>query len=205
MIEFVRMLTSTALGLVMVGGLLTFIYRRHAESWQRFQPSYGQDWKNPVAKRRMQNLLIYSEGDFARHYPGLVTLGVFPNGLGIRFLPIVDIFHHPIFVPYEDISGWQQKWYINAKSVELSFAKIPELRIIMPASQVAWIAEQGYGNIHISPDKPPTNNWPYATYFSALLLFALALALCVGLYIKADGDWGEMWTLLGPGHRGSEL
>ena len=203
MIEFVRLFISSALGLFIVGGLLTFIYKRHAESWQKFQPFYGKDWENPVAKKRMQNLLLYSKGDFARHYPGLVTFGVFPNGLGIRFMPILGAFHDPIFVPYEDIKGWHQTWYINAKSVELSFAKIPELRIILPASQVAWIAAQGYGNIPVSPEKPPTNNWPYATYFSALILFAMSIALCIGIYIKADGDWAEIWSLLGPTHRNS--
>lgn len=194
--EILRIIFSTALGLVIVGGLLAFIYGRQAESWQKFQPFYGQNWTGAVATRHMQSFLLYSKGDFSRSYSGVVTIGVFPNGIGFRFIRLLAPFHDPIFVPYQDIKGWQQIWYINAKSVELSFAKLPELRIIMPASQIAWIAKQGFANIDIAPEKPPTGNWPYATYISAMVLAAMAMTVLVISYIKADGDWAEMWHLL---------
>lgn len=187
---------------LVLGGLLFVIYKREAQCWQKLQPAYGKNWCGAVAKRHMQNLLIYSKGDFARHYPGIITIGVFPDGIGIRFMPIFAAFHRPIFVPYKDIEGWQQNWYINAKSVELSFKQEPDLRIIMPARQVSWIAEQGFANINISSEKPPTGNWPYGAFFGAMALLCIALAMCVALYVKADGDWAEMWTLLGPGERG---
>lgn len=200
--DLIKLLLTQAIGLVMVGGILAFIYRRHAESWQSLQPFYGQDWRGAAATRHMQNLMLYSKGDFARHYAGIVTIGVFPNGIGIRFMPILGIFHDPIFVPFKDIEGWQQKWYINAKSIELCFKKRPDLRIIMPASQVAWIAEQGFANISINPERPPTGNWPYVSFISAMILLALAIAVCITVYVKADGNWVEIWSLLGPGERG---
>lgn len=197
MIEFIKFLPSFSLGLLMVGGLLAFIYKRRAQAWQTLQPFYGANWEGAAAKRHMQDLLLYSEGDFARPYRGIVTIGVFPNGIGIRFMPILGAFHDPIFVPYKDIEGWQQKWYINAKSVELSFDKKSNLRIIMPKSQIDWIAAQGFANIDISPEAPPTGNWPYATYFSAILSLVLVLGVLLGAFLKADNTNGMFGYIFG--------
>lgn len=202
MLDFIKLLISFALGILIVGGILVFYYQRQAQSWQRFKPFYGKNWKGAVAIRKRQSLLLYSMGDFSRNYPGIVTIGVFPEGIGIRFMPLLVPFHDPIFVPYEDIEGWQQHWYVDAKSVELSFKKVPDLRIIMPSSQIDLIAAQGFANIDISLDEPSTGNWPYARFFSAIFLLTMMILLLVAAYIKADGDWSEMWSLLGPGKRG---
>jgi len=204
MIEFIKVLPTLGLGLLMVGGLLAFMSKRHARAWQTLQPFYSADWDGAAVTRHMQNLMIYSEGDFARHYQGIVTIGVFPKGVGIRFMPILGAFHDPIFVPYADIKGWRQKWYIDAKSVELCFKKTPDLRIIMPKSQIDWIAEQGFANIAVSDKPPPTGNWPYATFFAAIILLALMIGTLAAAYLTADGDWGKMLSLLGPGNRGGE-
>lgn len=203
MVDLINSLISFAFGLLIVGGLLSFIYRRQAESWQRLKPFYGRQWHGAIATRHMQSMILYSKNDFLRSYAGIVTIGVFDDGIGIRFMPLLGAFHDPVFVPYNDIKGWRRPWYINAKSVELMFTKLPDLQIIMPASQVSWILAQGFGDFTVSSESPPRKNWPYATYFSAIFLLFVMVAFCVGIFLKADGDWATMLTLLGPDQRAS--
>ena len=86
-------------------------------------------------------------------------------------------FQHPIFVPYSDIQGWKQKWYIDAASTELAFRKTPQMRIIMPAEQVEWMSTLADGRISISQDRPPHGSWPWATFILAVGMGVMAVGL----------------------------
>ena len=110
-------------------------------------------------------------------------------------------FHHPVFIPFSDIKGWQQRWYWDSKSVELAFDKSPHLRVIMPRSQISWVSEQGAERIGISSERPSTGNWPYATQLMGIFSLIMVITLCIIIFAKADGDWAEMWNLLGQRHR----
>lgn len=165
---------------------------------------YGRPWKTPIAVKKRRSMVLYAKGKPARTYAGILTIGVYSDGIGLKPIRSLSPFHRPIFVPFADIEGWQQRWYWDAKSVELSFIKVPSLRTIMPASQIAWVSAQGGPDIDISPEKPDTGNWPYATQLIAIFALFQLITVCVVLYVKADGDWTQMWSMLGPGIRGQK-
>ncbi|MDB2438522.1 hypothetical protein N9W89_07375 [Hellea sp.] len=184
--ELVQQIFSALLGLVMVGGLMAFMYKRDAGDWEKLHAVYGRDWTPPPDKRWLGNMLLYSEGRPAKAYNAGITIGVYPDGIGLRPLPWLVPFQKPIFIPISDIQGWQQKWYLNAKSVELAFRKIPEMRLIMPAKDVEWIMSKTQGRVSVSEDFPAHGNWPWFTY--AYALFGLFMVGTVIFMMATNPD-----------------
>jgi hypothetical protein len=170
--------------LALLLGLLSFIYWRHAIDWQAIEQAYHRPWQEPMQMKRLQTLLLYSDGRMTKSYKGLLTLGLYRDGIGMRMNPVLVPFHRPVFIPFTDISGWTQKWFIDAKSVELSFAKVPHLRIIMPADQMDWVAGSSGGAVSISPEQPPHGKWPYASFAIAVIFGAWAVLLIVYLLFR---------------------
>lgn len=173
--DFIQQLAGYVLGLVMVGGLLGFIYYRDAVDWRNLQTAYGRAWAPPVEKKSLQTMILYSEGRPAKSYKGLLTIGLYPDGIGIRPFIFLVPFQSPIFVPYSEIKGWKQKWFLDAASTELAFAKTPAMRVIMPTKQVEWILSLAQGAVPISPDRPPTENWPWLTFSWAIISAIMAM------------------------------
>lgn len=202
MADLIQKTITFIFGAVFVVTICGFIYKRHAEEWEVLAGIYGRSWKKPIAVKKRRSMVLYAKGKPARTYAGILTIGVYSDGIGLKPIRWLAPFHRPIFVPFTDIEGWQQRWYWDAKSVELSFVKAPSLRTIMPSSQIAWVSAQGAAGIDISPDKPDTGNWPYATQLIAIVALLQVITLCVFLYVKADGDWAQIWSMLGPNNRG---
>lgn len=181
MTELLRSVFTLALGVCMAGGMLVFIYKRFAEDWAPLAEVYGRPWCKPVKKKRFANMIHYSEGRPARGYKGVVALGLYADGVALRPNQFLAPFHPPIFVPYGDIRGWDQGWYLDAKSTELTFDKVPTSRLIMPREQVEWILSLDPGAAKISPDRPPHGTRPWATYFIAMGMGAMGLCLIAAL------------------------
>jgi hypothetical protein len=177
MLDFITTTISGFLALAFGFGGAAFIYKRHAEEWQMLAGIYGGARSNPQALKRFGHLVLYTDGTPARTYNGLLNVEIYSDGIGFKPLPLVMAFHDSIFVPYKDIKGWSQDWYINAKSVELQFAKAPDFRIIMPKSQLEWIKQESGRAFNISRDKPPHRQWPWATYAAALISGGIALSV----------------------------
>lgn len=112
---------------------------------------------------------------------------VFRHLFGIAMVTGLLAFIYPIFVPYSDIQGWEQKWYIDAKSVELGLRKSPSIRLIMPAGQVDWILSSGVGEFPVSPDYPPHGRWPWRTFVVAItlgIMSVFAIGISIHSYIN---------------------
>lgn len=171
-------------GLVIAGGLLAFMYKRDAVDWEKLEAAYGSAMTQPVARRRFNNMILYSEGRPAKSYKGVIAIELYPDGMGLKPFPLLAPFQKPIFVPYADIEGWKQIWYIDAASTELAFRKTPQMRIIMPTSQVDWIRSMAEGRFEISQDRPPHGRWPWMTYVSSLAIGVLTLGLIVVLVFR---------------------
>ncbi len=180
--DIIGKIMTGAFGLAFVSALLVFVYKRHAMDWDQLVRVYGRPWQTPLAERRFQNLVLYSEGRFAKSYASLLTIGLYDQGLGLRLSPIFAPFHAPIFIPYTDIQGWKQIWYVNADSVELAFSKLPDMRLIMPADQVDWIkAGTTHAPIEISDTRPAHGHWPSVSYAAAIASGVMAIGLIVFL------------------------
>ena len=61
---------------------------------------------------------------------------------------------------YRDIRGWEQTWYLNAKSVELELTGAPQVKIVMPHDQVEWIRSSGGANITMANVASPNRDKP---------------------------------------------
>ena len=184
MLDIVFQTFALIFGTVFVIGLMLLIYKRDAVDWEKLEAAYGRDWTMPENTKNFATAMLYSEGRPAKSLKGLLTIGLYPFGVGLRPSRIFLPFQKPIFVPYEDIRGWQQNWYIDGKSIELAFRKTPEMRLIMPKDQVEWILEKSQVNLPISKDRPETGNWPYLTFIYSAVMGAATLGLIIFLFLK---------------------
>ena len=180
--DFLGQMFGFAFGVVFVALILSAIYKAHAVDWQKLVEIYGRDWQPPRLKKRFAHMILYSEGRPAKSYNSILDIGLLEDGIALRPSRIFAPFHPPIFIPYTDIEGWSQQWYINAKSAELSFRKAPGMRMIMPRDQVEWMFSLTGLPAPVSAARPPHGNWPSLTFVAALTgLFMAAAVFVFGL------------------------
>lgn len=170
---------------VFVIGLMSFVYKRDAIDWEQLVSVYGRDWQPPRLRKRFANMILYSEGRPAKSYKGIIEIGVLEAGIALRPNRILVPFQKPVYIPYSDIQGWKQGWYVDAKSAELSFRKAPQMRMIMPHDQVLWMLSLTDGAVNISAERPPHGTRPWATYIIAWVSLVLTLLLVAALIPKA--------------------
>ncbi len=179
MMETLNLVFGYAFGIVFVVVLMSFIYKRDAIDWDQLVSVYGRAWQPPRLRKRFANMILYSEGRPAKSYKGIIEIGLLDDGIALRPNPILVPFQKAIFIPYTDIQGWKQEWYLDAKSAELSFRKTPQMRMIMPRDQVEWMLTLTGGAVQISENPPPHGTRPWATYIVAWTFFIWALALVI--------------------------
>ena len=182
MLDLISQIFGLLFGVLFAGGLMAFMYKRDAVDWEKLEAAYRRPWTAPENTKTFATALLYSEGRPAKSLKGLLTIGLYPYGIGIRPSRILLPFQKPIFIPYEDVQGWQQFWYIDGKSIELAFRKTPEMRLIMPKEQVEWIAEHSQVNLPISNDRPDTGNWPYVTFIYSAIMGLATLGLMIAYF-----------------------
>lgn len=187
MTEVISASIRGAVGLAIAGGILAVIFKRHATEWQEMASVYDGSGDTPLRVKRFGQLVLYCDGAPARPYKGLFRLEVYANGIALKPYRFLVPFHDPMFIPFRDIEGWTQTWYLDDKSVELQFAKAPRMRIIMPASQLDWIRETSGKRIHVSEQKPPHGRWPWVTHVSAMVLGALGLSVGLLVLLRSLG------------------
>lgn len=183
MIELIQKIFLAMFGVVPVALMCGFIYKRDSHLWEELAQPYGRKWMTTNATIRHRHMIFYKDGFPARSYAGLLSIGVYPDGIGLKINPWLRPFCRPVFIPFSDIQGWDQKWYWNAPSTELMFRKAPDLQIIMPTSQIKWIASHKEGKMSLSDERSPRENWPWATYAYAIAaVFMLLTVLVISAY-----------------------
>lgn len=173
-----------AFGAVIGVAMLAAIYKRDAVDWEQLVSAYGREWRAPRLQKRFANMILYSEGRPAKSYKGVVAIGLHDDGIALRPNRFLAPFQSPIFVPYTDIQGWDQVWYLDAKSTELAFAKAPRMRVIMPRDQVDWMLMLAGGAVQLSEARPPHGSRPWITHMTALAFGAMSLVLIVAVIAK---------------------
>lgn len=184
MIELLGQIAGSVFGMSIVAAFMLAIFRRDAMDWEQLVSVYGQDWRPPLLQRRFNNMILYSKGRPAKTYKGVIQIGLHDDGVAMRPNRILRPFQASIFIPYSDILGWDQKWYIDARSTELSFRNAPHMRMIMPHEQVEWMLTFAGGAARISDERPPHGSWPWLTYISALASGVMALVVIVVCVVK---------------------
>ncbi len=171
-------------GVVIVGALMLALINRDAVDWDHLVSAYGRDWWPPRMQKRFASMILYSEGRPAKSYAGVIQIGLHDDGVALRPNRILRPFQQTIFIPYKDIQGWDQGWYLNAKSTELSFRKAPHMRLIMPRDQVEWMLALSKGSARISKARPPHGTRPWLTYITALAFGVMTLAVIIIILVK---------------------
>ena len=123
----------TQLYLMVVGGItfvgaMYWVFFRDSHFWRYLADSYAQPWQNPLTTRRFQHGITYGREIGSKSYSGLLTIGIYDHGLGLRVFAPFSFFHKPLFIPFNEIEGWDQHWYLNAKSCELTFKRAPDVK-----------------------------------------------------------------------------
>ncbi len=184
MIEMFQKAWSMLFGFGMVGGLLYFIYFRDSHQWRYLSEFYGARWQRPIETRHFQHAVVYGKGVASKSYNGFLTIGVHDLGLALKVIPPFSFFHKPLFIPFSEIKGWKQFWYLNSKSYELELQSAPDVKLVMPASQVKWLQKTSQGKMEVinehSPHKQRPNIWYAILLLQGLMAFGLLLYLILG-------------------------
>lgn len=168
-------------------GLLWLVYSRDAHMWRYLARAYARPWAEPGEMRRLQSAVAYGKGVASKSYNGVLTIGRHADGVALRLMAPFSLFHDPIFIPFKDIRGWEQLWYLDGKSYELEFEQAPEVKLVMPAAQVAWLKENASGRMQISEERSPGEARPDIWYLVILVQGALGLSLLVWLLLRGFG------------------
>lgn len=174
------------IGLGVGGGALYLIIYRDAHFWRSLSKVYEAPWQRALETRYFQHAVAYGEGVASKSYNGLLTIGVHELGLALKIVPPFSLFHKPLFIPFSEIKGWKQIWYLNAKSVELEFQSAPEVKLVMPASQVKWLQEKSGGQLALAQEHSPHKQRPNIWY--AILIVQAIMAIGLAYYLVL-GDW----------------
>lgn len=178
-------------GFALVIGLLYFIYHRSAFRWQYLAETYARPWGKPFRVKHLQSAVLYGMRAGGNIHRGIVTIGIEEHGVAFKPLWFLAPFHEPLFIPYEDIKGWDQHWYLDDKSVELEFIRAPEVKLLMAASELKWIREFAGNRVDIKEIRSPYNAKP-SLFYALNLLFGF---IGIGVGIFAIGAMLGFWDI----------
>ena len=185
--SIVEFLYLAVVGFGTVFGLMYFIYKRDAHFWEALAVAYARPWREPDETRGMRSAVVYKKGGAFKSYKGLLTIGLYEDGFAMKPMRLFSLFHKPIFIPYEDVEGWREQWFLDGGSIELTFAKRPDVKMIMPESQVRWIEARGQGRMAVRDMDSPYNAKPKFWY--ALILVNALFGVSLLSYILFTGDF----------------
>lgn len=176
-IEFIQSGISLLMGTAFVVMLVGYIYKRDAIHWEYLAEAYARDWRPPLVER-WGHAVLYGKFPVSKGYNGIMKVGLHADGLSLRVvIPPKSFFCEPLFIPFKDIRGWKQVWYVNAKSVELELTKAPEVKIVMPKEQLEWFQENGGRAIRFDNVPTPNQAKPVFWYWILVLSSLLPISL----------------------------
>ncbi len=167
-------------GFVFVAVFLGGVYRATARRWRYLAQSYAGDRGPVLANRHMRSVVLIGLGAF-NSLKGIVTIGVHKDGVSFRVMPLFSLFHKPLFVPYRDISAWDTTWYINSPSSELHFRRAPDVKMVLPAEDVAWIKAHSGHTMVLQNTRPPQGQAGRRWHALIVGQAVLSIAVVVGV------------------------
>ena len=165
---------------------------RFACRWRYLAESYAADRGKPLDKRSLQSAVLLGLGGFSS-LKGILKVGVHDTGISLRIIAPFSLFHTPLFIPYGDIQGWVTTWYLDSRSIELTFRRSPKVKIVVPADLAEWIAARAGQKVELHAVRPPHGNAGRGWFAFALVSAALGLLMIsskIGLLLT-------QWSLAG--------
>lgn len=181
MADVIEKLFLLAMGLSVFGGSLAIVLWRNAIDWRYLAGIYPSLRSRAIEARHMQNAVSYGVGGASRSYNGILTIERHDTGVALRILPPFSIFHAPIFIPFTDIIGWNQQWYLNSKSVEIEFLRAPNVKFVMPLSQIEWLYEGSKGQFELTDKCSPYQQRPVIWYTIIIAMGILTAILAAAV------------------------
>lgn len=126
----------------------------NARRWRMLAAIYGGDGGPLRDKRSLQSAVLLGIGGY-NSLKGILTIGVHDEGVSLRVLPPFSLFHDPLFIPYRDIRGWRTSWYLDTQSIELEFAGVQAIKMVVPADQAEFIGSFAGRRMPLSAAEPP--------------------------------------------------
>lgn len=94
--------------------------------------------------RRFQTISMARYRSLPSNYGNIVNLGADARGLHLSLLLPFRPFHPPLVIPWSDLLAAPRQVLLWAR-VELTAARAPEVKIVIPGPTAAWLAEQSGG------------------------------------------------------------
>ena len=164
---------SLIAGYAFVAFLVVRLYKKRSIFWNHLETTYSTSYKAPTQERWGQ-AVMYGHFFAARIIKTQVKIGANNDGISLRAIfPLDALFRKPLFIPYRDIRGWDESWFINSKTVELDLLAVPEVKIAMPRDEVEWIKNVSGGKFMLMGQNPPQKTRPTIWYMFAIF-FVLA-------------------------------
>lgn len=87
----------------------------------------------------MQTVILVG-GDIGwNSYSGITTVGVAPEGLLLKLMPLFAAFHPPLLIPYSELSIQPKRWYLIGKTHECTLRRVSDVRIVIHDELLEWI------------------------------------------------------------------
>lgn len=178
----------TIFGLGVFGFLFFGMLWRTACRWRYLADRYAGQGKGPsLEEKNLRGAVLIGLGGYESLH-GILKMSVHATGVSLRLLAPFSLFHTPLFIPFQDIKGWSTTWYLDAKSIELQFAKAPEVKMIVSADLAEWIAgfsRQQMVVRDISPPGGPAGRGWRAVVLANFGFSVVMLGFVLGLVIMA--------------------
>ncbi len=167
-------------------GVFLFLFfgmlRLQAVRWRYLATSYAREPGRAIETRSMQNGVLLGLRGYET-VKGILNIGVHATGISFRIMPPFALFRDPLFVPYDDIQGWRTTWYLDSRSVEIQFRNAPEVKLIVPAEQAAWMQKFAGQKMVLHDTTPPNGKAGRGWYAFALTSAGISLLMLVTLAI----------------------
>lgn len=155
---------------------------RQAFRWRNLAQHYAGDGGRQLEDRNLQSAVLLGQGGF-NSLKGILKIGVNEKGVSFRVMKPFSLFHAPLFIPFADIRGWKTSWYLDAPSTELEFRRAPEIKIVVPSEQAAWIQSMAGQKMMLRDVPPPRGKagqgWRAFAVVSAAISLAMLLTIAV--------------------------
>lgn len=183
--EFISQVGTFVFGSAIAGGLFFGVHWRNAYRWRMLARHYGREWRQPTETRTMQNGVLYGHDTAYNSYKGILKIGVDHNGVSLAIIRPFSFFYfcEPLYIPFKEIKGWQQSWYLDSKSVELEFARVPEIKMVMPADQVEWMRKRAGQQLTIRAEPTPHKDKPVFWYYFVLIQSAMIIGVVTWMLV----------------------
>lgn len=132
-------LVSYSLPVAMVGGM----WKLNSRRWNRLARAYQTlNETVGIAERKSQTVHLVG-GDIGwNSYKGIVTIGVTRDGILLKLMKPLSIFHPPLLIPYGECHIEPRQGLLIGKTVEYTLHHVRNVKLIIGDDLQNWIEFQ---------------------------------------------------------------